>query len=170
MSLKIRLILVLLVALIAIPGGAYAAEKMAYVDVAKVFDGYQKTKDNDAKLQAAAKKKEEERDAVVHDIRRLKDEQALLGEEARTKKQDAIDAKVRELQDFDAAARRELGEERNKTVKEIFKDIDEVVQRYGERKGFDLIFNDRVLLYRSPRYDVSQDVLSELNRQYKKPK
>ena len=170
MSLKIRLILVLLVALIAIPGGAYAAEKMAYVDVAKVFDDYQKTKDNDAKLQAAAKKKEEERDAVVHDIRRLKDEQALLGEEARTKKQDAIDAKVRELQDFDAAARRELGEERNKTVKEIFKDIDEVVQRYGERKGYDLIFNDRVLLYRSPRFDVSQDVLSELNRQYKKPK
>ncbi len=170
MSKKIRLISVLLAAFVAIPGSAYAAEKIAYVDVAKVFDDYQKTKDNDTKLQAAAKKKEEERDAVVHDIRRLKDEQALLGEEARAKKQDAIDAKVRELQDFDAAARRELGEQRNKTVKEIFKDIDEVVQRYGERKGFDLIFNDRVLLYRSSRFDVSQDVLSELNRQYKKPK
>jgi len=170
MTKKIRLIPVLLAAFVAIPGSAFAAEKIAYVDVAKVFDDYQKTKDNDTKLQAAAKKKEEERDAVVHDIRRLKDEQALLGEEARAKKQDAIDAKVRELQDFDAAARRELGEQRNKTVKEIFKDIDEVVQRYGERKGFDLIFNDRVLLYRSSRFDVSQDVLSELNRQYKKPK
>ena len=146
------------------------AEKMAFVDVAKVFDGYQKTKDNDSKLQSAGKKKEEERDALVHEVRRLKDEQALLAEDAREKKQEAIDAKVRELQEFDAAARRELGEVRNQTVREIFKDIDEVVQRYGERKGYDFIFNDRVLLYRSPRFDVSKDILEELNRSYQKQK
>lgn len=151
------------------PGFA-RAEKIAFVDVAKVFDGYQKTKDNDAKLQTAGKKKEEERDAVVHEIRRLKDEQALLAEDARDKKQEAIDAKVRELQEFDAAARRELGQQRNQTVREIFKDIDDVVQRYGERKGFDFVFNDRVLLYRSARFDVSKDVLDELNRSYQKQK
>ena len=147
------------------------AEKICYVDVAKVFDGYQRTKDSDTKLQVQAKKKEEERDALVHEIRRLKDEQALLAEDARAKKQDAIDAKVRELQDFDLAARRELGEARNKTVREIFKDVDDVVKRYGERKGFDFIFNDRVLLFRSDRFDVSRDILDELNRDYqKKPK
>ena len=143
---------------------------VALVDVAKVFDGYQKTKDNDTKLQSAGKKKEEERDALVHEVRRLKDEQALLAEDAREKKQEAIDAKVKELQEFDAAARRDLGEKRNQTVREIFKDIDEVVQRYGERKGYDFIFNDRVLLYRSPRFDVSKDVLEELNRSYQKQK
>lgn len=169
--MKVRGLLFLFGVWIGVPAGVWAAEKVAYVDVAKVFDEYQKTKDNDVKLQAAAKKKEEERDAFVRDIRRLKDEQALLGEDARAKKQEAIDAKVRELQDFDMAARRELGEDRNKTVREIFKDIDQVVQRYGERKGYDLIFNDRVLLYRSPRFDVSQDILAELNREYqKKPK
>lgn len=146
------------------------AEKMAFVDVAKVFDGYQKTKDNDTRLQSAGKKKEEERDGLVHEVRRLKDEQALLAEDAREKKQEAIDAKVRELQEFDAAARRELGQQRNETVKEIFKDIDEVVQRYGERKGYDFIFNDRVLLYRSNRFDVSKDILEELNRSYQKQK
>lgn len=162
--------MVLALGLFLVPEGAWA-EKISYVDVAKVFDGYQKTKDSDAKLQAAAKKKEEERDAVVHEIRRLKDEQALLAEDARSKKQEAIDAKVRELQDFDMAARRELGEQRNQTVKEIFNDVDTVVKRYGERKGYDFIFNDRVLLYRSSRFDVSMDILNELNREYqKKPK
>lgn len=145
-------------------------EKVGYVDAAKVFEGYQKTKDNDAKLQGAAKKKEEERDALVHEVRRLKDEQALLAEDAKEKKQEAIDAKIRELQDFDAAARRELSEQKNKTVREIFKDIDEVVQRYGERKGFDFIFNERVLLYRSASYDVTADVLNELNSEYQKKK
>lgn len=143
-------------------------DKIGYVDVAKVFDSYQKTKDNDAKLQVAGKKKEEERDTLVREIRRLKDEQALLSEDAREKKQEAIDAKVRELGEFDAAARGELGDQRNKAVREIFKDIDDVVQRYGERKGFDLVFNERVLLYRNPRFDVSGDITEELNRQYQK--
>jgi len=150
---------------LALPAWA-KLEKIAYVDVAKVFDGYQKTKDNDARLQEAGKKKEEERDALVHEVRRLKDEQALLAEDAREKKQEAIDAKIRELQEYDAGARRELTEQRNKTVREIFKDIDDVVQRYGERKGFDLIFNDRVLLYRSGTYDLTSEVLEELNRGY----
>lgn len=145
-------------------------DKVAYVDVAKVFDEYQKTKDNDTKLQSAGKKKEEERDAIVHEIRRLKDEQALLAEDAKEKKQEAIDVKIRELQDFDAAARRELGEQRNQTVREIFKDIDELVQRYGERKGYDLIINDRVLLYRRPTLDVTKEVLDELNRSYSSKK
>lgn len=151
---------------LALPAWA-KLDKIAYVDVAKVFDGYQKTKENDLKLQEAGKKKEEERDALVHEVRRLKDEQALLAEDAREKKQEAIDAKIRELQEYDAAARRELTEQRNKTVREIFKDIDDVVQRYGERKGFDLIFNDRVLLYRSGTYDLTSEVLEELNRSYK---
>lgn len=151
------------------PAGA-TAQKIGYIDVAKVFEGYQRTKDQDTQLQSTGKKKEEEREAIVHEIRRLKDEQALLAEEAREKKQEAIDAKVRELQDFDLVARRELTEERNKTVREIFKDVDEVVQRYGERKAYDFIFNERVLLYRSPRYDISRDILDELNREYAKKK
>lgn len=146
------------------------SEKIAYIDVAKVFDAYQKTKENDVKLQAAGKKKEEERDALVREVRRLKDEQALLSEDAKEKKQEAIDGKIRELQDFDLAARKELGDQRNTMVKEIFKDIDEVVQRYGERKGYDLVLNERVLLYHSPRYDVSQDIIQELNDNYKKKK
>ena len=102
----------------------------------------------------------------MHEVRRLKDEQALLAEDSREKKQEAIDSKIRELQEFDAAARRELSEQRNKTVREIFKDIDEVVQRFGERKGFDMIFNDRVLLFRSTTFDLTNDVLGELNRNY----
>ena len=165
-----RFLFILALGFFVAPASA-RAEKISFVDVAKVFDGYQKTKDSDTKLQAAAKKKEEERDGLVHEVRRLKDEQALLAEDARGKKQEGIDLKVRELQDFDMAARRELGEQRNQTVKEIFKDIDDVVRRYGERKGLDFIFNDRVLLYRSSRYDVSRDILEELNRSYqKKPK
>lgn len=163
----------LFIAMIFLGSGAASAAgegKFVYVDVAKVLEGYQKTKDNDTSLQANAKKKQTERDTLVQSIRQLKDEVALLAEDARGKKQESLDAKIRELQDFESAAKRDLDGQRNKAVREIFKDIDDSMQRYGERKGYDFIFNERALLFRNAKYDVTGDVLSELNKNYSKQK
>lgn len=148
---------------------ARAAEiKFGYVDVAKVFDDYEKTKANDRELQELGKAKENERDSLVKDIRALKDELLLLSDDAKEKKQEALDEKVRELRDFDNAAKQELGEKRHEYVRMIFKDIDDVVQSYGERKGFDMILNERALIYRNEGLDVTEEVLKELNKLYKK--
>lgn len=170
MKTKVSLFAVLLITLFVSKAmaadAAAAGAKYAYVDVAKVFDGYQKTKDNDQTLQSAGKKKELERDNLVHEIRQLKDEMVLLRDDAKAKKQEQMDAKVKALQDFDAGARQDLGEQRNKVVREIFKDIDDAVQRYGQRKGLDMIFNERSLVFHNAQFDVSKDVLDELNKEY----
>ncbi|MBI3306509.1 MAG: OmpH family outer membrane protein [Candidatus Omnitrophica bacterium] len=162
---------ILMAAFLLAPNHGYAAgEKIVFVDVAKIFDEYQKTKDQDKTLQEQGKKKEQERDALVHDIRKLKDELALLADSAKPKKQEALDAKVSELQAFDREAKNLLGQKRNEIVREIFKDIDDVVQRYGERKGYDMVLNERALVYRSAKLDVTGDVLKELNQNYAKKK
>lgn len=153
-------------ALHAADAPAPAAGKSAYVDVAKVFDEYQKTKDNDQTLQSEGKKKEMERDTLVHEIRQMKDELALLRDEAKAKKQQAMDAKIKTLQDFDQSARQELGEKRNEVVREIFKDIDDAVQRYGQRKGLDLIFNERALVYHNAQNDITKEIIDEINKDY----
>jgi Skp family chaperone for outer membrane proteins len=147
-----------------------AGEKYAFVDVAKVVEEYQKTKDNDTSFQTLGKQKEEERQTLVKDVKQLKDELALLADDAKAKKQEAIDEKVRALQDFDQVTQRDMTQQRNKILKEIFQDIDETVQRYGERKSVDFIFNERVLVYHNPKFDVTQDVLTELNQNYAKKK
>ena len=157
----------LMIAIFGFSGLVLAAEpKFAFVDVAKVFDNYQKTKDNDKSLQEKGRSKEEERDALVHEVRQLKDELALLGEDARAKKQDDLEGKIRTLQDFDQKTKQDLGNQRRTVVQEIFKDIDDTVQRYGERKGLDLVFNERALLFHSTAYDATEDVLKELNKDY----
>lgn len=166
LSLFVFLMLTLFVSKAMAADAAAPSAKYAYVDVAKVFDGYQKTKDNDSTLQSAGKKKELERDNLVHEIRQLKDEMVLLRDDAKAKKQEQMDAKVKALQDFDAGARQDLGEQRNKVVREIFKDIDDAVQRYGQRKGLDMIFNERSLVFHNASYDVSKDILDELNKDY----
>lgn len=141
-------------------------EKQAFVDVAKVFDAYNKTKDNDKVLQQAGKKKEEERDAIVHDIRQAKDEMALLSDDAKAKKQESLANKMKELEVFDAQTRQSLGEQRNKVVREIFKDIDNAIQKYGQAKGLDVIYNERALLYHSSKMDVTQAIIDSLNKDY----
>ncbi len=150
---------------------AFAVEaKFASVNVGKILNGYAKTKDNERILQEAGKKKEQERDGLVQSIRQLKDELTLVSDDARAKKQEALDAKVRELQDFDLQAKQELGEKRNAILREILKDIDETVKRFGERKGLDYVLSENALLYYNPKSDSTQEILDELNKNYPKQK
>ncbi len=141
-------------------------EKVGYVDVAKVFDSYLKTKDNDRVLQQAGKKKEEERDSLVKDIRAAKDELALLNDDAKAKKQESLALKVKDLENFDVNTRKTLGEQRNKVVREIFKDIDAAIQKYGTTNQLDMIFNERALLFHSAKMDGTQAVIDALNKEY----
>ena len=164
------LILVLLVGYSGLSFAASGKEKFATVDIGKIFDEYEKTKKYDQAFQTEGRLKQEERDAIVHEIRRLRDEQALLSEDARKDKQAAIDNKMKELDNFDNEVRKTLGEKRNKAVKEVFQDIENVMTQYGERKGYDFIFNDRALLYKSKQFDVTADILKELGDRYKKGK
>lgn len=152
----------------AADAAAGAKDGFAYVDVAKVFDEYQKTKDNDRTLQDAGKKKETERDQLVHAVRQMKDELVLLNDDSKAKKQEELETKIKQLQEFDRAAKKQLGDQRSTIVREIFKDIDDTVKRIGERKGIDVIFNERAMIYHNPKYDLTTEVLTELNKEYAK--
>ena len=170
-SLMVKFALLSLAFLVGGTAAAYAAEEYGFVNVALVFDKYQKTVDNDKILQEAGKKKEKDRDALVSEIRQLKDELVLLTDDTKAKKQENLDAKIRELQEFDQAAKEELGNTRRDAIQGIFKDIDDVVQATGKRKGLNFVFNERALLYHSDKYDITNEVLTELNNNYaKQPK
>lgn len=144
---------------------AYAKElKIAYVDLAKVFDEYKKTKDAEKSLEEKSKVKEDERKKMIDELRKLKDEQALLSEKAKAEKQTTIDAKIKVLQDFDNKARNDLVNERNNMLGGIMKDIEKVVNDYAKASGYDMVLNSRMLLYGAEQYDVTADVLGKLNK------
>jgi Skp family chaperone for outer membrane proteins len=150
--------------------GFAAEKKIGVVDIGKVFDEYEKTKKYDGEFQADGRKKQEERDAIVHEIRKLRDEAALLAEGERGGKQELIDKKMKELDQFDENAQKLLTDKRNEAVKVVFQEIDNTMKQFGERKGYDLIFNERSVLYSNKSYDITQEVLKELNQTYQKQK
>ncbi|MDP2912572.1 MAG: OmpH family outer membrane protein [Candidatus Omnitrophota bacterium] len=149
----------------AAQGTAYAREyKIGYVDLARVFDEYKKTKDSEKVLEEKGKAKENERKKFVDELKTLKDEQALLSEKAKAEKQAVIDNKIKNLQEFDTAARDELMKARNDMLGGILKSIEKVVDDYAKQTGYDLVLNSRMLLYGAEQYDLTSEVLTRLNK------
>ena len=143
----------------------YAADyKIAYVDMAKVFGDYNKTKESEKTLDDKGKAKEADRKKLVDEVRKLKDEQALLSDKAKAEKQGVIDEKIKTLQDFDRKTRDDLLKERNDKLAAILKDIEKVVTDYSKEAGYDFILDSRTILYGKESYDLTNEVLKRLNK------
>ena len=144
------------------------ALSIGYIDLAKIFDQYEKTKDSDRDLEVEWQGKQSEIKTLREEITRFKDELELLSESAKVKKQEIIDSKIKELQGFTKEIQDELTSERNEIVRQILKDIDTIINKYGESNGYDLILNERVLLYRAEGLDLTDKIVKILNDKYKK--
>lgn len=172
MKYKRRLISMLILAVfvlnVSLLQNAFAAEKIVYVDLAAVFDGYEKTKDYDVTLEQSQKEKQTEIDAKVETIKQMQDKLDLLNEEEKSTRQEEIFELTKDLQEFQRTAETDLTEQRNERLKEVLQDIQDVVEEIAKQNKYDYILNDRVLLYGDETLNISQDVLKKLNENHKK--
>jgi outer membrane protein len=142
--------------------------KIGYIDIASVFDGYDKTKEEDAKLGARSQDKQAQRDKMVESIRNMKNELELLSEKQKEKKQSQIDDQIRKLQDFDREGKAELQRERDDMVRVLLKDIEAVINEYAAKNDYTMILNSRVLEYAPEEYNITKEVLNVLNSKYRR--
>ena len=146
-------------------GSVYAKEyKIGYVNLAKVFEDYKKTKDAEKILTDKGNTKTAERTKMLEELKKLKDEQALLSDKGKAEKQTIIDNKAKALQDFDKKTREDLYKERNDALSGIMKDIEKVVEAYAKEAGYDMVVDTRMLLYGSEQNDLTAEVLGRLNK------
>ncbi len=156
----------LLVGTIGSPKAEAAGEKIGYVDLARIFDEYNKTKEFDKTLESKGALKQADRDKMVADVKKLRDEAELLSAKAKDDKQVVIDEKIKALQEFDRTTRDALRKERDGMVRDILKEIEVVIQDFGKAQGYNFIFNDRVLVYKSEGNDLTAQVIKVLNDGY----
>ncbi len=143
-----------------------AGEKIGYVDLARVFDEYQKTKDFDKSLETKGSSKQADRDRMVAEVKKLRDEAELASAKAKDDKQAVIDEKIKALQEFDRSTRDALRKERDTMVRDILKEIETVIQDFGKSQGYTFIFNDRVLVFKNESGDLTPQVIKALNDSY----
>ena len=141
--------------------------KIGYIDLSRSFDEYQKTKDLDKELEGKGDMKQQEREKLVQDIRKMRGELELMNKNAREKKETDIESKIKSLQEFDQEAKTDLTKDRDNMVKDILKEMSDVIKEYGEKNGYSIIVNDRVLLYGDSTMDLTNEIIKILNDKYK---
>jgi Skp family chaperone for outer membrane proteins len=158
------IVIITAVCVASIDTAAFAKEyKIGYVDLAKVSDGYSKTKDFEKTFETEVKDKDAQRQKLVDEVRRLKDEQALLSDKAKAEKQTIIDNKIKNLQEFDGIVRDELIKRRNQMLSEIQKDMDTVISIYSKEVGYDIVLIKQTVLYAGAELDLTDEVMRRLN-------
>jgi len=140
--------------------------KVGYVDLAKAFDGYERTKASDTELEKKGKQKEAELEGRVNELKKLREHLELLNDASREAKLREIEAKTDELKRFRANAARELRRERDEVARSILQEVHQIVADYAKANGFSMILDERQILYGQPGDDVTDAVLKQLNSRY----
>ncbi len=141
---------------------------IAYIDLSRTFDEYQKTEDQDKFLEQKSREKHSKRDEMVKEIQKLNDELKLLSEKAKKEKQKVIDEKIKQLQEHGRKTRDMLRRQRDLMVREILQEIDTTIQKYAKKRGYSMVLNDRVLIYKDDKMDITDEIIKILNENYKK--
>jgi outer membrane protein len=147
----------------------YAEEaKFGFIDFKKVMDSYERVKDEEVRLQKELDEKNEKREKLNKEVKALREKIDLLKDNQKKKKQAELDAKIKELQEFNYQLRAGLGKKRDEKLREISKDIKEVVSEYGQSRNYEMIFDSLLVHYKQDSFDVTDDIIKILNQRYKK--
>lgn len=171
-NLKVGLLTAILALTFCVSGAhaqaAGGAKKFGVMDLSKVFDNYQRTKDYDTVLEGKTKDYEKARNEKIDAIKELQNKLALLKDNEKEKVQKDLETMRTDLATYDQAQQTELRKQRDEKIREILLEIEKVTSDYAKKEKYDMIFNDRVLVYGSEGMDVSAQVLEILNTGYKK--
>ncbi len=172
--MRMRHVVAGVMVVVASVGTAAAAEqapaaKIGFVNVAKIFDGYERTKQSDAVLEKKGRQKESELQGKMGELKKMSEGLELLSDTAREAKKRDLQARADEVKRFQTNTAEDLRQERNGVAQEILKDIQQAVDEYAKSKGYTLILDQRAILHGDSAQDVTEDVLQLLNSRAKKP-
>ena len=162
-------------------------QKIATVNLQKVFDTYYKTVRSNSALQQEAADMEKERKSMIDSekkaetdwqklIEKAEDQAVSAEERARSKKeaqQKLTEAKSagEAIQEFDRAAGAKLREKRRQRTDDILKEIRGVLDGEAKVGGYSLVLDVSgesanmapVVLYSNGAYDLTENLIKELN-------
>ena len=137
--------------------------KIGYVDLSRLFDEYEKTKTYDDELESKHREFETTAKEKIEKIKELNSRMALLNEEEKEEANKELEALKADLMEFDRQQKHSLTKERNEKIREILLEIEKIVSDFAQKNDYDLILNDRVLIYGHPTKDVTEEILKVLN-------
>ena len=126
---------------------------------------YKKTAEENEKLQKKEKEKEAQGQQMVNEINKVKDEVALLADgKEKKEKEELVKFKIKEFRDFSNQTRATLLQERNNIGKNLFEEIKTQIAEIAKAEGYDMILNDKSLVFSNQSFDITAKVLEKINK------
>ncbi len=139
-------------------------QKVGLINFRKAVFECKKGKALRKEIEQKDKKAKEELDKMAKELRKLRDESDLLSDKARAKKEEELRKKQVVFND----SRRKMSEEllrwRDDKMREITKNITDATAAYAKKNGYDMILDQMALVYYTDKYDITDEILKELNK------
>lgn len=153
-------------ALLGLSIAAHANQRIAYVDIKKVFDGYSGT----AQAKATLKQKvddqkahlEQEKDALDKSASDLQSKKSVLTDEKYRDEEEKLQVKGQALQEKFQSVTNELQQEEAEQTAQIVDLIKEATSKVAKREKYDLVFEASNLLYGGD--EITSMVIEEVNQ------
>jgi outer membrane protein len=141
------------------------ALRVAYVDIKKVFDGYQGTEVAKEKLKKEAEDQkgslEAKQDALKKKLDDLQAQKKALAPDKYNEREQAVMGEIKDLQGQIQQVQSDLAAQEQKMTEDIIDEIREVVGKVADREKYDYVFEKSTLLYGG--MEITATVLNELN-------
>lgn len=179
----------LVLAAILTAGGIMAAEqKVAFINMERVFDEYHKTKAENVRFKARGEEIDTKRKELISQAKSLKAQfdklnaecrDKSLNDKAREKKKEDAEDKFNELKEaeekimeFDKTYKREIADQMRQMQQQIVGEIRGVVQSYAAEHNLDIVFdssgktlnNVESVVYFDKRMDITEPILAIMNK------
>ena len=167
---------------------AQTEQKIATINLKKVFDNYYKTKIADSRLKERGAEFEKTLKSMYKEYQSAQKEYKELiqgandqvrSNQERQRQKKAAEKKLKEIRQleqevkqFDRTAKSTLQEQQRRMREKIMKEVSGVVERVAKSEGYTLVLDTAaktinqtpVLVYSTGQSDISDEVLSRLNR------
>ena len=152
-------------------------EKMTirYVDEDSIMANYNLAKDiNEAMLRkqnqydAAEQQRGNDIDKFAQQMETKYKNNGYINEEAFKADQATLEKKHSEAQKYLASLQQTMQNELNQSQQELLDSIDNYLKDYARQKGYDMVIRKSATLYIDPKYDVTKEVITGLNKRYTK--
>jgi len=162
----------LLVAVLLLPAAqrqAGAAEQVniGYIDLDRVVQAVAKQTPEYEELSKELEKRQAEvegRRAKIEKLEAdLKANRVIWSPDKVAEQEKLIRDQVDDLRMYSESAQRFRDVEENKILRRLLPDIAKTVKQIGQRKGYSMIFEKRLLLYASPNFDLTDVIIKEMS-------
>lgn len=162
--------------LLAVTASTLAAKdlKLGYINSERIFGKFKGTVDAQKKFDDIQQKWKDDAENMQKELLQLKEElenqSLLLSEEKKKEKAQKIEEKYAAYQEFVNSIWGVNGRAYRKNAeltKPIMSKINVILKKIGEDEGYTLIFDaaQGVIVYAEPKYDLTDRVIEELNKE-----